>query len=131
MPCYESPLPHEEHHERFLYGALCFMTKEVSEKALSSYPGLAEWRRRHDALDAVPRSEKLSTAISYDSAQGFGGWAGPKYMHDFLEGEEEIDETKSPVAELVESVNHLLNALENEPHFTEPLDALREAVERF
>ena len=83
MPCYEPPLPHETRLSEFLTAALCYATAKMTPEDLASFPGLAEWRRRHAAIDAAETPYR--GASDYDRAQGRGGYHGPLFMDQFME----------------------------------------------
>jgi hypothetical protein len=71
MPCYEAPIEHEEREREFFVAALCFLTKKVDMKDLT-FPGLREWKERHDIIDATGKRPEAS---SYDK---------PEYMRVFM-----------------------------------------------
>lgn len=78
MPCYEPPLPHEVRLTEFLTAALCHAAHYLTAEQLSGFPGLVEWRKRHEAIDAA--SDKITAMIKYDGST----YVAPKFMQEFM-----------------------------------------------
>lgn len=82
MPCYEPPLEHDTRLPEFLTAALCFATAKLTQDEISKFPGLAEWKRRHAAIDTA--ENKRMVMLEYDRANGGGGYAPPKFMAEYM-----------------------------------------------
>lgn len=80
MPCYEPELPHQTREREFLVAALCFATENLDPSVLEGFLGLAEWKRRHDAIDDAPDAHAAQSA--YDGNDPYGA---PKFMEEFME----------------------------------------------
>ena len=88
MPCYEPEPEWSRKQIHFFIAALCFAVKHMQDEDISQFPGLYEWKKRHDVIDSVEdESKKWSIKSDYDRETGFGGWSGPKFMHEFLQAE--------------------------------------------
>lgn len=84
MPCYEPPPVHEVRLPEFLTAALCYATRDMSWDDLEGFPGLAEWRRRHEIIDGA--ADKYKMRIDYDRkycGDITNGWA-PLFMCQYL-----------------------------------------------
>jgi hypothetical protein len=79
-------MPHEERLNEFLTAALCHATKHLSADQLAGFPGLAEWKKRHDAIDAASDFGKVMAAVHYDEASGVKSppYGAPKFMEEFM-----------------------------------------------
>jgi hypothetical protein len=80
MPCYEPELDHQKREREFLVAALCFATENLDPKVLVDFPGLAEWKKRHDVIDDAENPSAAQSA--YD---GNDPYAPPKFMQEFME----------------------------------------------
>jgi hypothetical protein len=80
MPCYEAPMPHEKRLPEFLAAALCYATSKMTPEDIAGFPGLAEWRKRHDYIDSTANGSKYAAAAAYDPK----GWGPPEFMKQFM-----------------------------------------------
>lgn len=80
MPCYEPELEHETREREFLVAALCFATENLDPAMLEGFPGLAEWKKRHDVIDDA--ENRYAAQRTYD---GNDPYAAPKFMQEFME----------------------------------------------
>lgn len=60
--------------------ALCYAVKKMHPIDIATFPGLQEWKERHDYID----KHKEVSGYQYDKKQGRDVYAGPLYMEVFM-----------------------------------------------
>lgn len=85
MPCYEAPLEHDEREREFLVAALCHATKSLTKEQLGAFPGLAEWKKRHDFIDDFKgRSWNAEPKYEEQTRGRYDPYRAPLFMEQFM-----------------------------------------------